>query len=44
MIRTSEKVAKPLHSLQVLALLPKVALQIELCGVEQEEMNGCVEP
>jgi hypothetical protein len=34
--------AKPLHSLQVLALLPKVALQIELCGVEQEEMNGCV--
>jgi hypothetical protein len=38
------KVAKPLHSLQVLSLLPKVALQIELCGVEQEEMNRCVEP
>jgi hypothetical protein len=38
------KVAEPLHSLQVLSLLPKVALQIELCGVEQEEMNRCVDP
>jgi hypothetical protein len=25
-------------------LVPKVALQTELCGVEQEEMNRCVEP
>ena len=38
------KMTKSLHSLQILTSLPKIALQIELCGMEQEVMDGCIKP
>jgi hypothetical protein len=31
---------KSLHSVQILTSLPKIALQIKLCGMEQEEWMG----